>query len=71
MAMLTHKKNGKFIHEVNDLKLKYMIEFAEIASGFKISFQCHNVTIMKNSQGDRVIIQEVKLCHRNKKSYQL
>lgn len=24
------------------------------------SFKCHNVTIMKNAQGDRVIIQEVK-----------
>ncbi len=27
---------------------------------YSISFQCHNVTIMKNAQGDRVIIQEVK-----------
>ena len=29
-------------------------------STYAISFQCHNVTIMKNAQGDRVIIQEVK-----------
>ena len=28
--------------------------------GWALSFQCHNVTIMKNAQGDRVIIQEVK-----------
>jgi len=29
--------------------------------GFSIlSFDAHNVTIMKNAQGDRVIIQEVK-----------
>ena len=29
--------------------------------GFSIlSFNCRNVTIMKNAQGDRVIIQEVK-----------
>ena len=27
---------------------------------YSVSFQCHNVTIMKNAQGDRVIIQEVK-----------
>lgn len=26
-----------------------------------VTFQCRNVTIMKNAQGDRVIIQEVKL----------
>lgn len=25
-----------------------------------LSFDAHNVTIMKNAQGDRVIIQEVK-----------
>jgi len=25
-----------------------------------ITFECHNVTIMKNAQGGRVIIQEVK-----------
>ena len=30
------------------------------SSGFDVSFKCHNVTIMKNAQGDRVIIQEVK-----------
>ena len=29
-------------------------------SAYAVSFQCHNVTIMKNAQGDRVIIQEVK-----------
>ena len=29
-------------------------------SDYSISFQCHNVTIMKNTKGDRVIIQEVK-----------
>ena len=29
-------------------------------STYSVSFQCHNVTIMKNAQGDRVIIQEVK-----------
>ena len=29
-------------------------------TAYAISFQCHNVTIMKNAQGDRVIIQEVK-----------
>ena len=28
--------------------------------GWLPSFKCHNVTIMKNAQGDRVIIQEVK-----------
>ena len=28
--------------------------------GWIESFKCHNVTIMKNAQGDRVIIQEVK-----------
>lgn len=28
--------------------------------GWLPSFRCHNVTIMKNEQGDRVIIQEVK-----------
>jgi len=29
--------------------------------GFSVlSFDAHNVTIMKNAQGDRVIIQEVK-----------
>lgn len=28
--------------------------------GCPVTFQCHNVTIMKNAQGDRVIIQEVK-----------
>jgi len=29
-------------------------------SEYSISFKCHNVTIMKNAQGNRVIIQEVK-----------
>ena len=28
--------------------------------GWMISFNCRNVTIMKNAQGNRVIIQEVK-----------
>ena len=27
---------------------------------YEVTFQCHNVTIMKNTQGDRVMIQEVK-----------
>ena len=27
---------------------------------YKVALEFHNVTIMKNAQGDRVIIQEVK-----------
>lgn len=27
---------------------------------YDVALECHNVTIMKNEQGDRVIIQEVK-----------
>jgi len=34
--------------------------FQCFVNGFEQSFFCHNVTIMKNAQGDRVIIQEVK-----------
>ena len=29
-------------------------------SAYTVAFKCHNVTIMKNERGDRVIIQEVK-----------
>lgn len=60
MAMLTYKKNGAFMRGVDGFKAESIIEFAEIAQGYSITFQCHNVTIMKNAQGDRVIIQEVK-----------
>lgn len=31
-----------------------------LAVGHKITFQCHNATILSNVYGDRVIIQEVK-----------
>ena len=27
---------------------------------YKVTFKCHNVTILSNAYGDRVIIQEVK-----------
>ena len=27
---------------------------------YKVALECNNVTIMKNTKGDRVIIQEVK-----------
>ena len=27
---------------------------------YDVALKCHNVTIMKNAQGDRVIIREVK-----------
>jgi len=59
MASITYKKNGEIMCDINDLTTATMIYFASI-SDYSISFQCHNVTIMKNAQGDRVIIQEVK-----------
>ena len=31
-----------------------------LAVGHKITFKCHNATILSNAYGDRVIIQEVK-----------
>ena len=31
-----------------------------LSVGHKITFQCHNATILSNVYGDRVIIQEVK-----------
>jgi len=59
MAMLTYKKNGEIMCDVNDLATTTIIYFASL-NDYAVSFQCHNVTIMKNAQGDRVIIQEVK-----------
>ena len=49
-GLFKHYGEGKAVHAMHFLSRK----------GFNISFQCHNVTIMKNAQGDRVIIQEVK-----------
>lgn len=60
MVTLTYKKNGVFMQDVNGFSAKTMINYAELLSGFSVTFECHNVTIMKNAQGDRVIIQEVK-----------
>ena len=60
MAILTYKKNGIFMRDVDGFKAEFIVKFAEIAQGYSITFQCHNVTIMKNAQGYRVIIQEVK-----------
>jgi len=50
--------NGDTIRDVLSIAVSRAIEL--ISLDYSISFQCHNVTIMKNAQGDRVIIQEVK-----------
>jgi len=60
MAMLTYKKNGLFMRDVDGLRSSAVISAINSKLGYSITFQCHNVTIMKNSQGDRVVIQEVK-----------
>jgi len=49
-GLFKHYSDGKAVHAMHFLSRK----------GYSISFKCHNVTIMKNVQGDRVIIQEVK-----------
>ena len=60
MCFLIYEKSGIMVREVSEFSAKTMVNFAEIMSGFVTTFQCRNVTIMKNAQGDRVIIQEVK-----------
>jgi len=50
------KKEDRMIQFVNYVDAV----FQSMINGFTESFFCHNVTIMKNAQGDRVIIQEVK-----------
>lgn len=50
--------DGLTIRDVLSLSVSRAIEL--IKNNYNITFQCHNVTIMKNEQGDRVIIQEVK-----------
>lgn len=51
--------DGTFFHHYTDGKVVHTIGFLW-KKGYDISFQCHNATIMKNAQGDRVIIREVK-----------
>lgn len=49
---------GLTIRDVLSLSVSRAIEL--IKNDYNITFQCHNVTIMKNKYGDRIIIQEVK-----------
>lgn len=55
------KSNGK-VREYGSfitISKEFIVKSYE-SIGCPVTFSCHNVTIMKNAQGDRVIIQEVK-----------
>ena len=60
MASITYKNNGKIMRDIDGLRSSAVISAINYKLGYSITFQCHNVTIMKNAQGNRVIIQEVK-----------
>ena len=51
--------NGEMENNVNFASV-HDAYFECLEIGFSTSFICHNVIIMKNAHGDRVIIQEVK-----------
>lgn len=53
-----NKTSKSFNVDVQSIFFNSFLNCIEL--GYVLSFSCHNVTIMKNAQGDRVIIQEVK-----------
>ncbi len=62
MIKITKLKNGRMpgaLEELAKTSLTSLI-FSFRVYKWEIALKCHNVTIMKNAQGDRVIIQEVK-----------
>ena len=56
---MLYEKDGEYIKITPNGTAKHAINCC-LAVGHKITFKCHNATILSNAYGDRVIIQDVK-----------